>query len=205
MIAYWRRLSKNETSCKKGQIGMEQAMPYTLDEFCTETRGLLKTEPLSNVLGHIADGLGRLLSNPGFVAETFSDDMPPGRRILHHDPETDFYVLAHVQEGNKTGKPHSRLIMGNLRQCAGIYRNDRMAPHQSGKRAARCPPTGEQVSARAGRDESLWPRRDPFDRAPQEGVGDPRHRYRSRRAPALSFRQARSPARAGLSKPRPAF
>ena len=99
---------------------MEQAMPYTLDEFCTESRGLLKTEPLSNALGHIADGLGRLLSNPGFVAETFSDDMPPGRRILHHDPETDFYVLAHVQEGNKTGKPHSHgsswAIYGNARE-----------------------------------------------------------------------------------------
>ena len=99
---------------------MEQAMPYTLDQFCTETRGLLKTEPLSNALGHIADGLGRLLSNPGFVAETFSDDMPPGRRILHHDPETDFYVLAHVQEGNKTGKPHSHgsswAIYGNARE-----------------------------------------------------------------------------------------
>ena len=37
---------------------MEQAMPYTLDQFCTETRGLLKTEPLSNALGHIADRLG---------------------------------------------------------------------------------------------------------------------------------------------------
>src|SRR5436190_24203570 len=105
MIAYWRRLSKNETSCKKGQIGMEQAMPYTLDEFCTETRGLLKTEPLSNALGHIADGLGRLLSDPGFVAETFSDDMPPGRRILHHDPETDFLRPAPRPEGQQARKP----------------------------------------------------------------------------------------------------
>ena len=34
---------------------MEQAMPYTLDQFCTEIRGLLKTEPLSNALGHIAE------------------------------------------------------------------------------------------------------------------------------------------------------
>src|SRR5205809_7991804 len=106
MIAYWRRLSKNETSCKKGQIGMEQAMPYTLDEFCTETRGLLKTEPLSNALGQIADGLGRLLSNPGFVAEPFSDDMPPRRPILHHDPETDHYVPAPAHYGNQIGKPH---------------------------------------------------------------------------------------------------
>jgi hypothetical protein len=99
---------------------MEQAMAYTLDEFCTETRAILKNEPMSDALGDIAERLGRLLSNPGFVAATFSDDMPPGRRVLHHDPETDFYVLAHVQEGNKTGKPHSHgsswAIYGNARE-----------------------------------------------------------------------------------------
>src|SRR5207253_9811964 len=100
MIAYWRRLRKNQTSCKKGQIGMEQAMPYTLDQFCTETRGLLKTEPLSNALGHIADRLGRLLSNPGFVAETFSDDMPPG--AAHPAPRSrDRFLRAGARAGGQ--------------------------------------------------------------------------------------------------------
>jgi hypothetical protein len=82
-------------------------MAYTLDEFCTDTRALLKAQPLPDALAQISERLRRLLSEPAFVAGTFSDDMPPGRRILHHDPETDFYVLAHVQEGNKSGKPHS--------------------------------------------------------------------------------------------------
>ncbi len=95
-------------------------MAYTLDAFCMETRAILKTEPLSDALGRIAERLGRLVSNPAFIAETFSDDMPPGRRVLHHDGETDFYVLAHVQEGNKTGKPHSHgaswAIYGNARE-----------------------------------------------------------------------------------------
>jgi hypothetical protein len=94
-------------------------MAYTLDDFCTDTRALLKAAPLPNALPQISDRLGRLLSNPGFVAESFSDDMPPGRRVLHHDPETDFYVLAHVQEGNKVGKPHSHgaswAVYGNAR------------------------------------------------------------------------------------------
>jgi hypothetical protein len=95
-------------------------MAYTLDEFCTESRAILKSAPLPAALGQISERLGRLLSNPAFVAETFSDDMPPGRRVLHHDPETDFYVLAHVQEGNKAGKPHSHgaswAIYGNARE-----------------------------------------------------------------------------------------
>jgi len=94
-------------------------MAYMLNDFCTETRTLLKARPLPDALAQISDRLGRLLANPGFVAESFSDDMPPGRRVLHHDPETDFYVLAHVQEGNKVGKPHSHgaswAVYGNAR------------------------------------------------------------------------------------------
>jgi hypothetical protein len=94
-------------------------MAYTLDNFCTGTRALLKAGPLPDALAQISARLGRLLANPGFVAESFSDDMPPGRRVLHHDPETDFYVLAHVQEGNKVGKPHSHgaswAVYGNAR------------------------------------------------------------------------------------------
>ena len=94
-------------------------MAYTLDEFCAETRALLEGQPLPSALAQIADRLARLLSNPDFVAGTFSDDMPPGRRVLHHDPATDFYVLAHVQAGNKIGKPHSHgaswAVYGNAR------------------------------------------------------------------------------------------
>jgi predicted metal-dependent enzyme (double-stranded beta helix superfamily) len=82
-------------------------MAYSLTEFCAETRDLLKSRELAEALPHIAARLTRLLSNPAFVAETFSQDMPPGRRVLHHDPDTDFYVLAHVQASGKSGKPHS--------------------------------------------------------------------------------------------------
>jgi len=94
-------------------------MAYTLDEFCAETRALLEAQSLPTALTQIADRLAQLLSNPDFVAGTFSDDMPPGRRVLHHDPATDFYVLAHVQAGNKFGKPHSHgaswAVYGNAR------------------------------------------------------------------------------------------
>src|SRR5438105_4874309 len=86
---------------------METEMPYTLNDFCSDTRAALKGRPLNAALPQIADRLSQLLINPAFVAETFNDDLPPGRRVLHHDPELDFYVLAHVQEGGKTGKPHS--------------------------------------------------------------------------------------------------
>ena len=99
---------------------MEKAMTYTLDEFCSESRAILKAQPLPDALPQIAERLARLLANPAFVSKTFSDEMPPGKRVLHHDPETDVYVLAHVQEGNKVGKPHSHgsswAIYGNARE-----------------------------------------------------------------------------------------
>ena len=58
-------------------------------------------------LPDIAEKLSELLKNPAFVSETFTEDTPIGRRELWHDPATDVYVLAHVQEGGKVGKPHS--------------------------------------------------------------------------------------------------
>jgi len=94
-------------------------MAYTLAQFCAESRAILKSKLLAGALTQVADRLARLLANPDFVAETFSEDMPPGKRVLYHDPELDFYVMAHVQEGGKTGKPHSHgsswAIYGNAR------------------------------------------------------------------------------------------
>jgi len=94
-------------------------MAYVLKDFCADTHAILKGAPLADALPQIADHLSKLLLNPAFVAETFTDDTPVGKRELHHDPELDFYVLAHVQEGAKTGKPHSHgtswAIYGNAR------------------------------------------------------------------------------------------
>jgi len=95
-------------------------MPYTLDEFCADCRSILKSgRPLPQALADVGEKLARLLANPAFVTDTFSDEMPPGRRVLNHDPETDVYVLAHVQEGAKKGKPHSHgaswAVYGNAR------------------------------------------------------------------------------------------
>ena len=55
-------------------------MAYTLDQFCAESRAILKAQALADALPQIAERLGRLLANPAFVADSFSDDMPPGRR-----------------------------------------------------------------------------------------------------------------------------
>src|SRR5215470_15061643 len=98
-------------------------MAYTLDNFCTDAHALLKAKPLAEALPQVAEQLSTLLVNRQFVAETFNDDMPPGKRVLYHDQELDFYVLAHVQEGGKKGKPHSHgsswAIYGNAKAVTG--------------------------------------------------------------------------------------
>ena len=83
-------------------------MAYTLREFCDEAHAALKSgETIQGALDTIAARLGVLLKDEAFVAATFKDDTPPGKEVLFHDPELDFYVLAHVQEGGKKGTPHS--------------------------------------------------------------------------------------------------
>jgi predicted metal-dependent enzyme (double-stranded beta helix superfamily) len=83
-------------------------MTYTLSDFCDDHHALLTSgQPLGKALPQIADKLSLLLRNPDFVAETFNDDTPVGRRTLAHDPDTDVYVLAHVYDGPKKGSPHN--------------------------------------------------------------------------------------------------
>jgi hypothetical protein len=107
-------------------------MAYTLSEFCKDTNAILKAQPLDAALPEIAGKLSELLVNPQFVAETFNEDIPPGKRELFHDAELDFYVLAHVQEGGKTGRPHSHgtswAIYGNAKNVTNMTEYRRVNP-----------------------------------------------------------------------------
>lgn len=107
-------------------------MAYTLDNFCADAHAILKAKPLADALPEVADRLSRLLVNPQFVAETFNDDMPPGKRVLYHDADLDFYVLAHVQEAGKVGKPHSHgaswAIYGNAKNVTDMTEWRRVNP-----------------------------------------------------------------------------
>jgi predicted metal-dependent enzyme (double-stranded beta helix superfamily) len=93
-------------------------MPDELARFCTDLRALLIARGQA-ALPEIAERLRILLVDPAFVAQTFDETMPPSQRVLHHDPETDAYVLAHVQAPGKRGMPHghgpSWAIYGNAR------------------------------------------------------------------------------------------
>jgi predicted metal-dependent enzyme (double-stranded beta helix superfamily) len=110
----------------------ETTMAYTLAQFCKDANAILKSQPQASALLKVAERLSELLVNPDFVAESFNDDTPVGRRELFHDPELDFYVLAHVQEGGKTGKPHSHgtswAIYGNAMNATEMTEYRRVNP-----------------------------------------------------------------------------
>lgn len=111
-------------------------MPYTLADFCNDLSTTLKTKG-ERGLPDVAQKLSDLLKNPAFVAETFSEDTPIGRRELWHDRDTDAYVLAHVQEGGKVGKPHSHgaswAIYGTARGVTEMTEWRRLSPdHEQG-------------------------------------------------------------------------
>jgi hypothetical protein len=96
----------------------EAAMAYDLNRFCNDLHTLIKNKGQAG-LPEAAEKLKSLLTNPKFVAATFADDTPPGKRVLWHDAETDAYVMAHVQQAGKGGNPHSHgaswAIYGNAR------------------------------------------------------------------------------------------
>jgi len=92
-------------------------MAYGLEQFCRDLTALLHDRGVK-ALPQIAEKLQRLLVDPAFIAATFNDDTPPGKRILFHDPDSDAYVLAHVHKPGGVGKPHSHgsswAIYGNV-------------------------------------------------------------------------------------------
>ncbi len=83
-------------------------MAYTLDEFCTDCRKALQSgQPIEAAVDTIADHLTKLLVNKEFVDATFKPEDDFTKKVLYHDPDLDFYVLAHVHQGPKEGPPHS--------------------------------------------------------------------------------------------------
>lgn len=108
-------------------------MAYGLEDFCQEGRAILMSDaPIQSRIDTVAEKLKSLLTDPDFVAATFTEGMPAGKRELYHDPELDFYVLAHVQEGGKRGTPHSHgsswAIYGNVNDFTRMREFRRVNP-----------------------------------------------------------------------------
>lgn len=105
---------------------------YRLAEFARDVCAIVKSEGQAG-LPRVAEKLQQLLANPAFVAETFDDSMPPGKRVIFHDPETDIHVLAHVHPpAARRGAPHTHgtswAVYGNAKGSTGMTIWQRVNP-----------------------------------------------------------------------------
>jgi hypothetical protein len=91
-------------------------MNSTFDRFTADLVATLKAKGVAG-LSDIAESLRPLLRNPEFGALAFKD-RTIRKRVLFHDAATDVYVLAHIHEAGKRGKPHSHgaswAVYGNV-------------------------------------------------------------------------------------------
>ncbi len=81
-------------------------MTYTLEQFCDETRDILKADRGDDGRERIRRNLGKLLADEAFVAANCGPDAERGIHTLHQDEETDFHVLAHIYENGTESPPH---------------------------------------------------------------------------------------------------
>lgn len=86
------------------------------DRFTDELVATLKGRGLG-ALTEIAEMLRPLLRDRTFAAFAFPD-ASIRKRVLFHDEDTDVYVLAHIHEAGKRGRPHSHgaswAVYGNV-------------------------------------------------------------------------------------------
>ncbi len=81
-------------------------MAYSLENFCSDAHDALSADRGHTGRERVRRHLEALLANPEFVAEYLAD-AAAGKKVVHHDPDTDFYVMVHgSDEYDRVGKPH---------------------------------------------------------------------------------------------------
>ena len=81
-------------------------MAYTLDEFATDCRRILKADPGPAGRETARKRLQDLLMNEDFVAAHCGPDASVGTNLLYEDPELGFQILAHIMDRDYAGGPH---------------------------------------------------------------------------------------------------
>lgn len=83
-------------------------MAYTLEDFCSEARNSLTSEPGRDGLEEVRQHLEKLLSNKDFVAKHLGPNSKNGTRKLFEDKDNGFCILAHLRgdQPAKESPPH---------------------------------------------------------------------------------------------------
>ena len=80
-------------------------MGYSLEQFATECRRILKQDPGVEGRKQVCALVQRVLEDDDFVKTHLGDNVPE-RKVLYEDPELGFCILGHVYQGAKDSNPH---------------------------------------------------------------------------------------------------
>jgi len=80
-------------------------MGFTLDQFASECRRILKADPGPGGRGKVRDLVKEILKDEKFIAN-YVNDSTPDRQVLYEDPELGFCICAHMNRGAKEANPH---------------------------------------------------------------------------------------------------
>ncbi len=81
-------------------------MAITFEQFCDQTRQILKSNDGNDAREQVSQLLEDLLQNQDFVAANCAPDREAGFEEIYQDPETDFRVLLHTYNAGRTSPPH---------------------------------------------------------------------------------------------------
>lgn len=81
-------------------------MSYSLDDFCEDTRAILKAHDDHEGRDQVRQKLERLLVDPNFCAEYVGPDHDAGVQQIYADPDLGFCVLAYNMAAPRTSPPH---------------------------------------------------------------------------------------------------
>jgi len=81
-------------------------MSYSLSDFCSDTRAILKANDDHEGRDRVRQNLERLLKDPDFCAEHVGPDHKAGVEQIYEDPDFGFCVLAYNMNAPRTSPPH---------------------------------------------------------------------------------------------------
>lgn len=81
-------------------------MSYSLEDFCADTRSILKSNDNHAGRDEVRQKLEQLLEDPDFCAEYVGPDNESGLAQIYQDPDLGFCVLAYNMAAPRTSPPH---------------------------------------------------------------------------------------------------
>jgi len=105
-------------------------MSYSLQDFCRDTREILKTGASRQHVEKVKAHMERLLVDPGFVKQYFGDDQPLGLKRIHVEPGSGFEVMTYRYNEARKSNPHdhgeSWAIYGQVAEYTEMTEWDRL-------------------------------------------------------------------------------